>query len=145
MCGALPCGQDQRESQAILHQEHKLLFCQVEAEGLAGEGPESVPCSLPGQALEMLLLPGVDSPPQESSPHLIVHHQGQLPLSVGQGQLQKEPNPKLGVEVGKGIGYRELGQEVSVYYMTSSWGPSSSSSSGASGVGSVPSMTLTSS
>ena len=89
MCGALPCGQDQRESQAILHHKHELLFCQVEAEGLEGEGPESVPCSLPGQALELCLVPGVDSPPQESSPHLIVHHQGQLPLSVGQCLLQK--------------------------------------------------------
>ena len=79
---ALSRGQEHEESQTALGSKHKFLFCQVEAEGLAGEGREPVPYSLPSQALEPCLVPGAGCPVQVGRPCLAVHHQGQLPLSV---------------------------------------------------------------
>ena len=42
---ALSRGQEHEESQTALGSKHKFLFCQVEAEGLKGEGREPVPYS----------------------------------------------------------------------------------------------------
>ena len=102
------------ETQVVLGGHDNLLLAKVEAEGLAGEGHQPVPSSLSCQALKAYLLPVAGGVVQKGSPHLAVHHKGQLLLSERQGLLQGERGPQLGVEVSEGTCIRELSQEVGV-------------------------------